>query len=315
MIDIGWETHDFLRRNREDHSVVGWISDTLGGVECPSMAIWVIPRAALERANTALEAGRVEEASRALDQAEVNYRRCDRMVYAYREGTISGAEIGEGIAIGTAVVCAVVFVVAGGAVIAGAGAGAGGAGGAGAAGAGAAGAGAGGAGAAGAGAGGAGAAGAGAAGTAGAGATTATAAAETAAVANATAAGVETATATATTAAQVGGEGLAATELAAAGTGAAEAGAGVALTSGQAGGVVGWGTGQTAAAVAQTEAVTQTLTTQPIRQMIARGVTREWVVAQLALYEAAVAQGATKLVNNQLLPRLALMRRLLELWP
>jgi hypothetical protein len=110
-------------------------------------------------------------------------------------------------------------------------------------------------------------------------------------------------------------EGLAATEVVAAGTGAAETGAGAALTSGQAGGVIGWGTGQTAAAVAQTEAVTQGLTTQAIRQMIARGLTREWVAAQLAQYEAAVARGGAKLLNQQLLPRLALMRRLLELWP
>lgn len=110
-------------------------------------------------------------------------------------------------------------------------------------------------------------------------------------------------------------EGLAATEVVAAGTGAAETGVGAALTSGQAGGVIGWGTGQTAAAVAQTEAVTQSLTTQAIRQMIARGLTREWVAAQLVQYEAAVARGGAKLVNQQLLPRLALMRRLLELWP
>lgn len=98
-------------------------------------------------------------------------------------------------------------------------------------------------------------------------------------------------------------------------TGGAGAGTGAAMTSGQLGRIIGWGTGQTAADVAATEAVTRGLTTQAIRQMIARGLTRRWVEAQLALYEAAVARGGAKLVNQQLLPRLALMRRLLELWP
>jgi hypothetical protein len=103
-----------------------------------------------------------------------------------------------------------------------------------------------------------------------------------------------------------------------AGAGAEAAGAeaaGTALTSGQAGEVIGWGTGQTAVAVAQTEAATQGLTTQAIRQMITRGLTRQWVEAQLAQYESAIARGGAKLVNRQLLPRLALMRKLLELWP
>lgn len=97
-------------------------------------------------------------------------------------------------------------------------------------------------------------------------------------------------------------------------TAAATEGAG-ALTSGQIGEAIGWGTGQTAQAVAQTEAVTQSVTTQGIRQMITRGLTREWVQAQLTQYEAAIARGGAKLLNKQLLPRLALMRRLLELWP
>jgi len=110
-------------------------------------------------------------------------------------------------------------------------------------------------------------------------------------------------------------EGLAVAE-AGTGAGAGTAAAGTAARSAQLGGeVIGWGTGQTAAAAAQTEAVTQGLTTQAIRQMIARGLTRQWVEAQLAQYEAAVARGGAKLLNKQLLPRLALMRRLLDLWP
>jgi hypothetical protein len=87
------------------------------------------------------------------------------------------------------------------------------------------------------------------------------------------------------------------------------------MTSGQLGRVIGWGENQSAAALAKTEAATQRLTTQLIRQMITRGLTRQWVESQLALYEKAVATAGKKLVNKQLLLRLALMKRLLELWP
>ena len=79
--------------------------------------------------------------------------------------------------------------------------------------------------------------------------------------------------------------------------------------------IIGWGTGQTAEAVAQTQAVTRSLTTEAIEGMIKRGLTREWVADQLAMYERAVATGGAKLKNAQLLPRLELMKRLLELWP
>jgi hypothetical protein len=93
------------------------------------MEMWAVPRATLTEAQAALVVRDVERASALVDRADAEYRRCDRRVYAYREGTISGAEIGEDIAIGVAVTCAVVFVVAGGVAVAGAGAaGAGGAG-------------------------------------------------------------------------------------------------------------------------------------------------------------------------------------------
>jgi hypothetical protein len=96
---------------------------------------------------------------------------------------------------------------------------------------------------------------------------------------------------------------------------AAPAGAAAELTSAEAGQIIGWGTGQTAEAVAQTQAATRALTTEAIKGMIKRGLTRTWVTEQLAAYERAVATGAAKLKNVQLLPRLELMKRLLELWP
>lgn len=113
MIDVGVDTHDFLRKNREEHNVVGWISDKLGGVALPEMGIWSEPRRLLADADAALQAGNVESAARLLDDAEKVRRRCEQVVYRYREGTISGAEVAENIAIGVAVTCAVVFVVAG----------------------------------------------------------------------------------------------------------------------------------------------------------------------------------------------------------
>ena len=79
--------------------------------------------------------------------------------------------------------------------------------------------------------------------------------------------------------------------------------------------VIGWGTSNSPEAVAQTEAVAQSLTKDGIKGMIAKGLTKEWVLDNLAKYEKAAAAGGQKLVNKQLLPRLKIMRRLVELWP
>lgn len=87
-----------------------------------------------------------------------------------------------------------------------------------------------------------------------------------------------------------------------------------AMTPGQMGKILGWG-GRTAAGVAKTEAVTASLTTQTVKKLIAEGVTKELVQEQLELYTSSLAKGGAKLKNMQLLPRLKLMTRLLELWP
>ncbi|HEV1994128.1 MAG TPA: hypothetical protein VGR03_07350 [Candidatus Acidoferrum sp.] len=89
-----------------------------------------------------------------------------------------------------------------------------------------------------------------------------------------------------------------------------------ALASGEIGGeIIGWGTGQAAEAVAQTEAVTQGLTTEAIEGMIEEGLTREWVESQLEMYEKAAENAIKAARNTQLMPRLELMQKLLELWP
>jgi hypothetical protein len=87
------------------------------------------------------------------------------------------------------------------------------------------------------------------------------------------------------------------------------------LTAAEMGEIIGWGTGQTIEAVAQTEAVTGALTTEAVEGMIARGLTREFVENQLAMYVRSAANAVKVAKNAQLLPRLALMQRLLELWP
>ncbi|HEV7515409.1 MAG TPA: hypothetical protein VGR07_03840 [Thermoanaerobaculia bacterium] len=91
-------------------------------------------------------------------------------------------------------------------------------------------------------------------------------------------------------------------------------GSGSIFSAGEMGEIIGWGTSQAPAAIAQTEAVTQALTTEGVEVMIENGLTREFVEAQLAKYEYAITLEG-KLINQQLLPRLELMRRLLELWP
>lgn len=88
------------------------------------------------------------------------------------------------------------------------------------------------------------------------------------------------------------------------------------LSSGEIGGeVVGWGTGQTAEAVAQTNSVTQNLTREGVREMIKNGLTRERVEQQLTLYRSAATNSVKVAKNAQLVPRTALMEKILQLWP
>jgi RHS repeat-associated protein len=79
--------------------------------------------------------------------------------------------------------------------------------------------------------------------------------------------------------------------------------------------MIGWGAGQSTSAVAQTIRLAENLTEQQVKTMIYRGLTKEWVEKQLALYSSAVAQGGAKLLNKQLLPQKELMEKILSLWP
>ncbi len=89
----------------------------------------------------------------------------------------------------------------------------------------------------------------------------------------------------------------------------------VPITAGAQGTIIGWGTGQSAQAVLQTELITASLTRKAVAQMVARGLSRKWVEQQLAKYTASIAQGERKLDNAQLLVRKELMEKILSLWP
>jgi hypothetical protein len=91
--------------------------------------------------------------------------------------------------------------------------------------------------------------------------------------------------------------------------------AGGPVTAATHGAIIGWGTGQSAAAVAQTQQVTASLTATRVASMVARGLSKEWVQDQLIKYTASIAAGAAKLQNTQLVPRKELMEKILSLWP
>jgi hypothetical protein len=91
-------------------------------------------------------------------------------------------------------------------------------------------------------------------------------------------------------------------------------GLGQSLNSEGMGRVIGWGEGKAADAVAQTQAVTESLTSKVVEAMAERGLTKEWVIDQLSKYTAAFEKGGDKLKNVQLIPRMELMTKILELW-
>ena len=84
------------------------------------------------------------------------------------------------------------------------------------------------------------------------------------------------------------------------------------LTSGEMGKIIGWGTGPTEEA-AQTVARVASLTSEDVAQMTAKGLTKQWVEKQLNLYKIAETI-PSRLTNEQLLPRKALMEKKLSLW-
>ncbi|GIK33182.1 MAG: hypothetical protein BroJett009_21740 [Armatimonadota bacterium] len=92
QIEAGAESHDDYRRMRDHHWFTGGVSDLLSGARMPSLDIWLVPAYWIRIAHSALVARNVPQSFRALAQAQHHLRQCQRRIYEYREGTISGAE-------------------------------------------------------------------------------------------------------------------------------------------------------------------------------------------------------------------------------
>jgi RHS repeat-associated protein len=85
------------------------------------------------------------------------------------------------------------------------------------------------------------------------------------------------------------------------------------LTNQAAGQIIGWGTGQ--AGTQATEQLTQNLTKDAVQEMIKKGLNKATVEGLKNQYARAAAEGGAKMLNQQLLPRLALMEKIIQLWP
>ncbi len=79
--------------------------------------------------------------------------------------------------------------------------------------------------------------------------------------------------------------------------------------------IIGWGEGQTLEAAEQTMNVTEKLDTKMLEGWIKKGLTKDWVEKQLFTYNKNILKGGLKLKNVNLLPRKALMEKILKLWP
>lgn len=79
--------------------------------------------------------------------------------------------------------------------------------------------------------------------------------------------------------------------------------------------IIGWGRGQATDAVIKTRQVTEALTKGKVKEMIGKGLTKEWVEEQLESYTTNALKGGAKWKNSQLFVRKELMERILSLWP
>lgn len=88
----------------------------------------------------------------------------------------------------------------------------------------------------------------------------------------------------------------------------------VTLNNSQVGQLIGWGRSQTGQAVAQTQAVTQSLTSGRVQELINQGLTRSWVEKMSSVYASEIEEG-NDAVNMLLAPRLEVLQTILRLWP
>ena len=81
------------------------------------------------------------------------------------------------------------------------------------------------------------------------------------------------------------------------------------------GSIVKWPTGQSEAGADATNRMADCLTSEQVKDWQAQGLTRDGVERQLKLYETSASDPVKVQKNVVLLPRLNLMRRIIELWP
>jgi hypothetical protein len=80
------------------------------------------------------------------------------------------------------------------------------------------------------------------------------------------------------------------------------------------GDAIGWGEGSFPGDVQQTEQLTESLTAGRVKLMQEKGLTKDFVESNLQQYNRAIQAGGAKARNPQLIPRKALMEKILQLW-
>jgi hypothetical protein len=83
---------------------------------------------------------------------------------------------------------------------------------------------------------------------------------------------------------------------------------------GEQGEIIGWGTRQSKESVEQTRSVTDSLTPEKVKDMIAKGLDKDWLLETKGKYEANLRAGRMSR-NAQAIPRYELVNKILELWP
>jgi hypothetical protein len=84
--------HEGQKEVRDEHYIVGAISDLFGGVDLPPLSIWDEPTRRLREMEIAVMAGDVSGAIRAFEETTEAWQQSHVRLYEYINGTIEGAE-------------------------------------------------------------------------------------------------------------------------------------------------------------------------------------------------------------------------------
>lgn len=87
-----FDRHKAQKKLRDEHYIVGAVSDFAGRVRMPPLDMWNEPRRRLDVAEAAIRSGDIHEAIHRLKSAEAWLNSVHRRLYHYIEGTIEGAE-------------------------------------------------------------------------------------------------------------------------------------------------------------------------------------------------------------------------------